>query len=212
MEIPIKAHVECTDGIVGRSEYVLINPVDDHVTHFVVKEDASPNSEYIVPIGFVDQTTTDSIRLHCSIAEFKKMKPFVTTNFISEKVPDRNSMFVGGMIGMGAYYFLPYVTQEMTVQVPVEEMQIPAGELAVSRGTRVEAKDGYVGKVDEFVIDPKTSHITHLVMREGHLWGKKDVMIPLSAMDKVEEDTVYLKLTKDQIESLPTFPVKRRWA
>ena len=39
MEIPLNAQVECTDGICGRSVYVLINPVIDNVTHVVVKGD-----------------------------------------------------------------------------------------------------------------------------------------------------------------------------
>jgi len=43
----------------------------------------------------------------------------------------------------------------------------------VRRGTRVEATDGHVGHVDEFVVNPENGHITHSVMREGHLWGKK---------------------------------------
>jgi hypothetical protein len=51
-----------------------------------------------------------------------------------------------------------------------------------------------------------------LVMREGHLWGQKDVIIPLSAMGEPHEDTVFLKIDKHQIESLPTFPVHRRWS
>ena len=80
------------------------------------------------------------------------------------------------------------------------------------RGTRVKATDGYVGHVDEFVVNPENGHITHLVMREGHPWGKKDVMIPLSAMGDTRDDTVFLKIDKHQIESLPAIPVKRRWS
>ncbi len=80
------------------------------------------------------------------------------------------------------------------------------------RGTRVEATDGYVGKVDEFVVNPENCHITHLVMREGHLWGQREVIIPLSAIGDTREDIVYLKLDKHQIESLPTFPLRRRWS
>ncbi len=52
MDIPLQAQVECTDGVCGRSVYVLINPVIDKVTHLVVKEDAS-NIEYIVPVDSV---------------------------------------------------------------------------------------------------------------------------------------------------------------
>jgi sporulation protein YlmC with PRC-barrel domain len=199
VEIPINVQVECTDGVCGRSVFVLIDPVADKV-------------EYIVPVDIVSATIADTIRLRCSKVELEKMDPFIRTKFIEEKVPNNNFVYGSGKYGMGSYILLPYVTSETTVQVPVEHQQIPPGELAVHRGTRVEATDGYVGKVDEFVVNPENSHITHLVMREGHLWGKKDVIIPLSAMGETREDTVFLKLDKHQIESLPIFPLHRRWS
>jgi len=211
MEIHLNAQVECTDGIYGRSLYVLINPVTDQMTHLVVIEDSSPNTKYIVPVDFVVETTADMIQLRCSKAELEKMDPFVKTTFVEEKVPERVYAYGGGRYGIGSIYLWPYVTPGMKVKVPVEHLQIPPGELAVRRGTRIEATDGYVGKVDEFVINPETGHITHLVMREGHLWGKKDVAIPLSIMGDTRQDTVFLKIDKHQIESLPTFPVHRSW-
>jgi sporulation protein YlmC with PRC-barrel domain len=204
--------VECTDGVCGRSVYVLINPVIDQVTHLVVKEDSSPNTEYIVPIDAVTKTIADTIQLRCSKAELEKMHPFIKTTFIEEKVPEKTWASSGGSIGIGSHYYLPYVTAERTVYKSVEHQQIPAGELAVQRGTRVEATNGYVGKVDEFVVNPDNGHITHLVMREGHLWGKKDVIIPLLAIGETRNDTVFLKIDKIQIGSLPTFPLHRRWS
>jgi len=216
MEIPLQAQVECTDGVCGRSVYVLINPVLDQVAHLVVREDSSPNTEYIVPVEVVSETIADTIQLRCSKAELEKMAPFVQTEFVEEKVPPMYPDHAGAYgYGMGSFYYMPYVTSEITVQVPVEHQQIPPGELAVRRGTRVEATDGYVGHVDEFVVNPENGHITHLVMREGHLWGQKDVIIPLSAIGdprKDREDTVFLKLDKHQIESLPAFPLHRRWS
>lgn len=212
MEIPLQAHVECTDGVYGRSVYVLINPVSDQVTHVVVKEDASPHTEYSVPVETVTGTIADTIRLSCSKAELEKMTPFIKTTVMQETVPDNSLANSSGLYGIGSYSYLPYVTAERTVYESVKYRQIPPGELAVQRGTRVEATDGYVGKVDEFVVNPANGHITHLVMREGHLWGKKDVIIPLSAMGDTREDTVFLTIDKHQIESLPTFPVHRRWS
>jgi sporulation protein YlmC with PRC-barrel domain len=209
MEIPLQAQVECRDGVFGRSEYVLINPIVEKVTHLVVREDSS-NTEYIVPVEVVSETIANTIRLNCSKAELEKMSPFVTTQFIEEKLSNINFGYSGG-IG-GPQYYMPYVTPDATVQMPVEHFEIPAGELAVHRGTRVEATDGHVGHVDEFVVNPQNGRITHLVMREGQLWGQKDVIIPLSAMGDTREDTVFLKLDKHQIESLPTFPVHRRWS
>jgi uncharacterized protein YrrD len=211
MEIPLQAQVECTDGVCGHSEYVLINPVIDQVTHLVVKEDSLPNTEYIVSVDLVAETMEDMIRLHCSKAELEKMEPFIKTTFIEETV-HMNYANARGMYAMGSYFYLPYVTPEKTLRVPVEHQQIPLGELVIHRGTRVEATDGYIGNVDELVVNPENSHITHLVMREGHLWGKKDVIIPLSALGDTHADTVFLKLDKHQIELLPTFPLNRRWS
>jgi sporulation protein YlmC with PRC-barrel domain len=213
MEIPLKAQVECTDGVCGRSVYVVINPVTEQVTHLVVKGDASPHTEQIVPVDFVTDTTGNTIKLRCSTAELEKMDPFIQTTFIAERVPESNYSRGGGEYGgNGSYYYEPYVTLEKTIYVPEENQQLPPGELAVRRGTRVEATDGFVGKVDEFVVNPENGYITHMVMREGHLWGKKEVAIPLSAMGEYRDDTVFLKLDKQEVESLPTFPVHRNWA
>ena len=215
MQIPLNAQVECTDGVYGRSAFVLIDPVVDQVTNLVVREDSSPNTEYIVPVDFVTETIDDTIRLRCSKAELEKMDPFIKTMFIEEKVPERYSMYGYGGYGIGSLYYMPYAIPDKTVHETEEIQQVPQGELIVHRGTHVEATDGYVGKVDEFVVHPDTGRITHMVMREGHLWGKKDVIIPLSAlapMGDTHEDTIFLKIAKHEIESLPTFPLTRHWA
>ena len=211
MEIPLQAQVECSDGVCGRSVFVLINPIVHQVTHLVVKDTAGPQTEYMVPVEDVAETLADTIRLRCSQSELRQMEPFVQTEYIEERVPDYAG-YQGGIYGMGPTYYRPYVTPEITVQVPRDSLQIPPGELAIRRGTRVEATDGYVGQVDEFVVNPENSRITHLVLREGHLWGKKNVIIPLAALGETRRDTVYLKLDKQHLGALPAFPVHRSWA
>jgi uncharacterized membrane protein len=108
-------------------------------------------------------------------------------------------------------YMLPYATPMHMIGIPVEVEHVPLGEIAVRRGTLVEATDGYVGDVAELLVDPGKGEITHFVLQEGHLWGKKEVTLPLSAIDRVEEETVYLKLDKKAVESLPSVPVKRHY-
>ncbi len=211
MEIPLQAQVECSDGICGRSVCVLINPILNQVTCLVVKLDAFPNTEHIVPVIFLNETIVDTVRLSCSRAELEKMAPFIKTEFVEEKVLDYAG-YQGGASETGPRYLMPYVTSDVSVQTLVDHLQIPPGDLAVRRGTRVEALDGYAGLVDEFVINPENSHITYLVMREGHLWGDKNVIIPLSAMGDVRDNAVFLNIDKHQIEALPTFPLHRRWS
>ncbi len=77
---------------------------------------------------------------------------------------------------------------------------------------QVEWANNVYGSSEYVLINPATSTVTRLVMCEGHLWGQKDVPIPLSAMGDAREDTVFLKLSKHQVEYLPTFQVNRRWS
>jgi hypothetical protein len=209
MEIPLNAKVACSDGECGRSMAVLINPVSDKVTHMVVKENSLPNTEYIVPEEVVAETENDTIHLRCSKAELEKMDPFVQTEYIRDVTPDYKHI---GMYGIGPFFYEPVVIPMRKLETHVEHLQIPKGELAVRRGTKVKATDGPIGTVDEFMVDPDTGHITHLVMREGHLWGQRDVFIPISAISKYRGDTLSLNLDKQQIESLPTYKVHRHWA
>ncbi|MGE5221340.1 MAG: PRC-barrel domain-containing protein [Omnitrophica WOR_2 bacterium] len=212
MEIPIGAQVECNDGVCGSSAFVLINPVTERVTHLVVRESTPPQTEYIVSVDIVSDTIESTIQLNCSKAELEKMEPFIQTRFVEDKVPNQDFGYAGGYYGLGTYYYWPYVYPERTAMFPVEEEKIPPGELAITRGTRVQAKDGDIGRVDELVMDAESGCITHFVMREGHLWGKKDVIIPVSKIDSIHLDTVFLKLDKHEVESLPTIPLHRRWS
>jgi hypothetical protein len=64
--------------------------------------------------------------------------------------------------------------------------------------------------LDELLLDPQSGAITHLQMREGHLWGKKDVSIPVADVDFADEKTVYLKIDKAAVAALPAVSVKRK--
>jgi len=79
----------------------------------------------------------------------------------------------------------------------------------ISVGYKVEALDGPAGTVGELVLDPSSGEVTHFALKAGHLWGQKEVTLPLSAVDRVVGDTVYLKLDKQAIGQLPTIPVRR---
>jgi sporulation protein YlmC with PRC-barrel domain len=98
-----------------------------------------------------------------------------------------------GMGGMGMRGMGPQTTTED---------RVPEGEVEVRRGEHVHATDGAIGRIQGFVIDPTDHHLTHVLLDEGHLWGKKRVAIPISAVKDVD-DGVRLTLTKAEVEGLP---------
>jgi hypothetical protein len=80
--------------------------------------------------------------------------------------------------------------------------RMPAGEVEVRRGDPVHASDGWIGAVQGLVIDPKDHHVTHVLLQEGHLWGRKQVAIPIGAGARVGVE-IRLQLTKQEVQELP---------
>lgn len=206
-DIPLEAQVECADGPCGESGIVILNPETREVTHFVVQDRALPDREQrLVPIDQVVETSRSLIRLRCTKAELAAMDHFIDTHYEAihhEPTIDYPVDFTARSVPRAT------LTEPRYASETVEH--IPPGELAVRRGTKVAARDGHVGQVAELVLNPDTGHISHFVLEEGHLWGKKEVTVPVSAIDYLLEKTVYLKLNRKEVESLPTVPVKRHF-
>jgi uncharacterized membrane protein/sporulation protein YlmC with PRC-barrel domain len=206
VEIPVEASVECSDGPCGKSVTVIVNPATRKVTYLVVQDKSFLEPEQrMVPIEEVVETTSELIRLRCTRDQLSNMEPFVKVRFIEDQWDEPAYWAALDDI----YYAGPYVTPSMPLYEQIE--RVPPGEVAVHRGAWVEATDGHIGTVGELVLDPDSEQITHFVLREGHLWGKKEVILPLSALDRVEEDTVYLKLDKAAVEQLPSLPLTRHY-
>lgn len=201
MDLPINVDVECADGVCGHSTFIIFNPISGQVTHLVVRAKDFPNTQHLVGIDKITHSDAKRIQLACTRQELAQMETFIDTDFISPDIYDD--------IDGAPYLMWPYSTATFANMV-LENEHIPAGELAIRRGANIYARDGYVGKLDEFLVDPTNEHITHLIMREGHLWGKKDVTISLSEIEHIDEDEVYLKLNKEAIEKLPAIPLRKR--
>ena len=212
-DIPLNVKVTCIDGNCGKSSHVIINPLNRTITHIVVQDKDFPeSSKRLVAIDRVIATDHKSIQLKCTTHELAQMEKFTETHYINSDAAEYSAFSSPDNIfdEFDLYSMWPYVYDQGGIySVPVEEERIPLGEIAVRRGADVEATDGHVGRVDEFVIDPKDGHITHLVIREGHLWNKKELTLPLSAIAEMEEDLVRLNIDKKTVKSLPAIPVKR---
>ena len=50
--------------------------------------------------------------------------------------------------------------------------------------------------------DPADHHVTHVLLDEGHLWGKKRVAIPIRSVTDVKNG-VRLDLAKHEVRDLP---------
>jgi len=205
MNIPINAKVYCQDKLCGFTQAVILNPANDVITHVVVKENHISHAERLVPVDIIDASLTDTIHLKLNETTLQNLPPFFDREYKQTTVP--HYMQVSNM-----NLIEPILVPEKRI---VEEKlyHIPMNELAVNRGTLVYSADGHIiGNVDEFLVDQNGGHITHLVLRERHIFGQKDVFIPVAEIESIKESSLRLKLDKEKIEKLPAIPIRHLWA
>jgi sporulation protein YlmC with PRC-barrel domain len=208
-QFTIGADASCSDGACGEVSRVVVDPVARVVTHLVVEPKHRQGLGRLVPLDLVDATTGE-IRLRCTMAEFEKLGSAEETQFISGGSdeaygPDQmlSWPYYGlGMGGGGLGVVGGMGAETAAASRAVTYDRLPLGEVAVRCGEQVHATDGDIGRVQGLVIDPRDHHVTHVLLQEGHLWGRKDVAIPIGAVTGVV-DGIQLSITKDEVQDLP---------
>lgn len=200
-EAPFEIGVEarCTDGVCGRVKQVVIDPVKDTVTHLIVEPEHREGLGKLVPIDLV-KATDDGVVISVTASEFDSLQPAEETHFLP------------GIEGEFPYdpeevLLWPYFGGNTTVPVTIET--VPVGEVAVRRGQQVNATDGKVGEVDGLIVDTDNHHVTHLLLKEGHIFDRKEVAVPISAVKVVSEDLAEVELSKKEIADLPPVSFNR---
>ena len=201
----IGAGASCTDGVGGQVTCVIVDPLARAVTHLVVEPKHRHGAARLVPLDLVDATTGE-IRLRCSLADFENLAPAEETRFLPGTPgypggydPEHVLILPYYSVGIAEAYGDP-----MTVTYDA----VPLDKVKVRRGDHVQATDGHIGKVQGLVIEPKSHHVTYVLLQEGHLRGRKEVAIPIGAVTGVAADGIRLNLTKHQVQDLPPVDIR----
>ena len=201
----IGAPAACSDGPCGAVSRVVVDPVAREITHLVIEPEHRSGLGRLVPLEMIEAEAGD-VRLRYTLAEFEKLPSAEETDFLP------------GGSGYDAYaaheaYYWPYFGLEggadpklaLASAIETRDM-LPPGEIGVRRGEAVHASDGEIGQVEGFVVDSAQGHVTHVLLQEGHLWGRKQVAIPIGSVEKIDRG-ITVQLTKHEIEALPAVRV-----
>ncbi len=206
-QFTIGTEARCTDGACGEVSRVVVDPVSNMVTHLVVEPKHRAGLARLVPVNLVEGASPE-VLLHCTLDAFDQLDPAEETQFIPGSVgyaaygPEQVVAWpyyglnpgagLPGGVDLGTAGFSPTVTYD----------RVPLGEVEVRRGDPVEATDGRIGRIHGLVVDPHDHQVTHVLLQEGHLWGRKDVAIPIKAVSRVG-DTIRLNISKQEVQDLP---------
>ncbi|HXT88979.1 MAG TPA: PRC-barrel domain-containing protein [Trebonia sp.] len=205
-QFTIGAGVSCSDGPVGRVSRVIVDPVAEKVTHLVVAPGHRRDLGRLVPLDLVEGTAGE-VRLRCTEAEFEQLEHALETRFMPATSGYDGYGYSRDEVGYWPYFGLSggmglagngggTPAQMLTTDA------VPLGEVSVRRGDYVHATDGDIGRVQGLVIDRGSRRVTHVLLQEGHLWGRKNVAIPMSAVASTS-DGIQLTITRHQVEDLP---------
>lgn len=194
----IGTEVVATDGTCGELVRVIVDPVAQVLTHLVVAPKHHPGLGRLVPVEMLEVVTDDQIRLDCTLQRFRELDNAEDVQFLPAN---------SDLLGYGSHALMwPYYRLDSrlggTHQEPILTDRVPLGEVEVRRGDHVHATDGWIGSAQGLVIDPKDHHVTHVLLQEGHLWGQKQVAIPIGATSRVGEE-IRVAMTKREVEDLP---------
>jgi sporulation protein YlmC with PRC-barrel domain len=210
--------VRCTDGVCGTLRRVVVDPVARTLTHLVVEPGRRERDGHLVPIELVSSAGTE-IELSCALAEFEDLEAAQELRFLSgargqwgyeqEEMlswPYYGLGVGGGGVGIGGMGRNWSANDDVRA---ASYEHIPAGEIQVRRGEHVHATDGLIGRVQGLVVDPADHRVTHVLLDAGHLWGLKQVAIPIGSIAGVDNG-VLVNLTKDQVRDLPPIELDDR--
>ena len=197
----IGAEAGCSDGLCGEIRRIVIDPVERVVSHLVVEPKHREALGRLVPMDLV-RISNGEVKLECTKAEFDELELGEEMEFL----PASGGHFdypIGEALPE-PYYGLGDVLG--VVPQPVVYDTFPKGEIEVRRDEQVQATDGAIGSVQGLVVEPESSHVIRFVLREGHLWGRREVAIPVSVVTSLQNG-IHLNITKKQVQELPPINV-----
>jgi sporulation protein YlmC with PRC-barrel domain len=197
-QFTIGVSARCSDGECGVVIRVVIDPVARKLTHIVIEPKHRQGLGRLVPLDLV-ASSNDEVMLRCSMDEFERLEVAEETEFL----PGTADEGYDGKFGLPLLYLS---LGPGSTTLPITYDKLPVGEVAVSRGVGVHATDGEIGKVQGLVIDPTDHCVTHVLLQEGHLWGREEVAIPISAVVGFEPE-MQLSITKQEVRDLPAVDI-----
>jgi sporulation protein YlmC with PRC-barrel domain len=204
------ADVGCADGHCGRVRSLVIDLAQDAVTHLLVEPGHERGLARLVPVSLVE-AADGAIRLRCTTAEYERLDspdetdtpPGLEGREFYAREPLISWPYYSGGAGMfgGMGAAIAGVTQSRATDAVAEHLP---GEEEVPRGEHVHATDGDIGRVQGVTVDAGTGRVSSVLLREGHLLGRRDVLVPRDAVAEVDADGFHLSITRQQVRDLPS--------
>ena len=207
MRLELGTAVHCTDKQLGELADVVIDPVSRCLTHLVVRIHGGTGPARLVPMQLVSIDADGRLCLGCTVGDAGKLD--AVQDFAYLRMGDFPVSDPKWDVGVENVLAMPYYPMNdlggnalaYDDHVSISFDRVPKGEVEIRRTSSVLDADGKrVGHVEGLVVDD--DHITHVLVEHRRLLKRRRVAIPIGAVEKVETDSVTVRLTRAEITAL----------
>ena len=208
MRLELDAPVRCSDGEAGALADVVVDPERNAITHLVIR--SRGDSERLVPFELAE-AAGGGVALCCTRAQLARRPSPEAVEFL----PAGSFPEGGATWDVGVETAVPIASPsslefgdfagDFATELEIVYDRVPKGMIELRRSSLIESTDGeVVGAVDALVLDG--AQITHLVVRSGHLWWRREHAVPIASVSRLETDVVITTLLGSDVPALPPAP------
>jgi len=199
LNLCIDAQIQCTNGQCGKLAGVVMNPESRCITDLIVEKGFLLKHDRILPLSVMESATEENVYLSINSNELDQYPEY---RVIEYEEP------VTGLEQQSTPIVTPYGMQgALDPVVPMVKKKIRegiGGQKVIERGMHVKSTDGTFGKVDHVLMNLESKEVTHLVVRRGMIFSDH-VVIPISMIEEVREDSIFVTGTAEELEQLPRY-------
>lgn len=199
--------VSCRDGPLGEAVDLVIDPTTNRVTHLVVQTTQLAEGGRLVPIELVgcDHANAE-LTVRCTVAEARTLPGVQEVQYLRPgQLPVEDA---DHDVGVQDVYLMPTnqggafvdLQPDPEPDIVMSYDRVPKGTVEIRRLSSVTDVDGdELGRLDGVCLE--AGRITHVILRCGHLWRRRELTVPIADVAQMATDQVVLRLSRRQLNA-----------
>jgi uncharacterized protein YrrD len=208
MELKIGTPVLAEDGRAGTVGSLVFDPSRREVVGVVVTQGWLLPHDVVVPLAEVISADEEGVRIRGTAETVAAHTAFSHAQFTAppeDWLPPPGFPAEAYLFPQSPYAVEAFVPPSPAPPAPDEpEEELPPDMVDLGPHTEIICTDGPAGTVDRVVTEGESDRVTHLIVRRGTLFPK-DREVPVSLVDHVTGDGVFLTITTEELDRLREF-------
>jgi sporulation protein YlmC with PRC-barrel domain len=188
--------VRCQDGEAGHLERMIFDTQTQDPAYLVVRHGLLSPRDIVVPARLVFEVTEQAIVLNTTVGALKTFPDYEMT--VKSPAPSEEARKWSDLPPLLA----PWVEAGPTL---IRQRTVPEHTTDLKQGMTVYDPYGTkLGEIEGVIMDEHERRASHLILRQGLPIDADRRLIPVDLIDFVVRSDVYLLITSDHVQGLPT--------